>query len=280
MTQKCNTDSLVNIRTVLTLTTPFLSYTIQNTCQPKAAVLPSKTFVDFGDPLHIFPARSAFVNLYKASSPMHLKKRVTLNQFEKHGQHYEILQGQRLHRVSPEKVGNRLSAHSPSDDGCIALRQRQGEPEQLGRADINQGSRESDIQAECVALIDGSPASYYERMGGGMKILDETIKNTIDMDMECVARSRPFNEDIVWVIEFVCAAIEAGYEVVVPKNQWVVLKCDYDVVKQVCRTDFILTFLISVRFLAKGPIHYLRENAARCHRELQNMVYIRKACML
>ena len=65
-----------------------------------------------------------------------------------------------------------------------------------------------------------------------MKVLDETVKNTIDMDMEGVARTRPFNEDIAWVVQFVCAAIEARYKVVVPKSQWVVLKCDYDVVKQ------------------------------------------------
>ena len=82
------------------------------------------------------------------------------------------------------------------------------------------------------ALIDGSPSSYYEWMGDGMKVLDETVKNTINMDMEGVARSRPFNEDIVWVVDFVSAAIGARYKVVVPKCQWVVLKCDYDVVKQ------------------------------------------------
>ena len=82
------------------------------------------------------------------------------------------------------------------------------------------------------ALIAGTPASYYEWMGDGMKVLDETVKNTIDMDMEGVARTRPFNEDIVWVVQFVSAAIEARYKVVVPKSQWVVLKCDYDVVKQ------------------------------------------------
>ena len=90
------------------------------------------------------------------------------------------------------------------------------------------------------ALIGGTPASYYEWMGNGMKVLDETVKNTIDMDMEGVARSRPFNDDIVWVVNFVSAAIEARYKVDVPKNQWVVLKCDYDVVKHKFSAHLIL----------------------------------------
>ena len=73
-----------------------------------------------------------------------------------------------------------------------------------------------------------------------MKVLDEMVKNTIDMDMEGVARSRPFNDDIVWVVDFVSVAIEARYKVVVPKSQWVVLKCDYDVVKQNFSAHLIL----------------------------------------
>ena len=89
MTQNVVLTSLMNSSTVLLLTTPFLSYRIQDCsrCQPEAAVLPSKTFVDFGYPLHIFLARSALVDLYNASSPMHLKAAEgTLNQLNsKHG---------------------------------------------------------------------------------------------------------------------------------------------------------------------------------------------------
>ena len=82
------------------------------------------------------------------------------------------------------------------------------------------------------ALIEGKPLSVYEWMGTSMKKKDTTVKNTIDMDMEGVPKSRPFNEDIVWVVSFVSAAIEKHYEVIVARDQWVVLKCDFDDVKQ------------------------------------------------
>jgi phage/plasmid-associated DNA primase len=90
------------------------------------------------------------------------------------------------------------------------------------------------------ALIEGRPTSFYEWMGDCMKIGDETVKNTIDIDMEGVSKARQFNEDIAWVVVFVSAAIEKRYKVVVNKDQWVVLKCDYDDIKQKHSAHLIL----------------------------------------
>ena len=118
------------------------------------------------------------------------------------------------------------------------------------------------------ALIAGTPVSYYEWMGNGMKVLDEMVKNTIDMDMEGVARSRPFSDDIVWVVDFVSVAIEARYEVIVPKNQWVLLKCDYDIVKQKFSAHLILHGFkwpnVAARRTFMNSIGLVQEFAKRC----------------
>ena len=118
------------------------------------------------------------------------------------------------------------------------------------------------------AAIDGQPASYYEWMGGRMKIGDETVKNTIDLDMEGVPPSRSFNDDIVWVVEFVTAAIEARYKVVVHNNQWIVLKCHYDSVKQKYSAHLILHGYMWVTVAARKAfmesIGLVQEFAKRC----------------
>ena len=101
-----------------------------------------------------------------------------------------------------------------------------------------------------------------------MKALDETAKNTIDMDMEGVAQTRPFNDDIVWVVEFVSAAMEARYKIVVPKSQWVVLKCDYDVVKQKHSAHLVLHGFkwptVAARRTFMTSIGLVEEFAKRC----------------
>lgn len=118
------------------------------------------------------------------------------------------------------------------------------------------------------AAIDGQPASYYEWMGGNMKISDETVKNTIDLDMEGVPQSRPFNNDIVWVVQFVNAAIEARYKIVVHNNQWIVLKCHYDSVKQKYSAHLILHGYmwgtVAARKAFMESIGLVQEFAKRC----------------
>ena len=118
------------------------------------------------------------------------------------------------------------------------------------------------------AAINGQPTSYYEWMGGNMKIRDETVKNTIDLDMEGVPQSRSFNDDIVWVVEFVNAAIEARYKVVVHNNQWIVLKCHYDSVKQKYSAHLILHGYMWVTVAARKAfmesIGLVQEFAKRC----------------
>jgi hypothetical protein len=66
------------------------------------------------------------------------------------------------------------------------------------------------------ATVNGESSSFYEWMGPKLKIHDETVKNTIDLDMTGVPQSRSFNDDIVWVVKFVSSAMEARYKVVVP----------------------------------------------------------------
>ena len=118
------------------------------------------------------------------------------------------------------------------------------------------------------AAINGQPTSYYEWMGGNMKIGDETVKNTIDLDMEGVPQSRPFNNDIVWVVQFVNAAIEARYKIVVHNNQWIVLKCHYDSVKQKYSAHLILHGYmwgtVAARKAFMESIGLVQEFAKRC----------------
>ena len=90
------------------------------------------------------------------------------------------------------------------------------------------------------AVIDNNPEFYYEWIGDDMKIVDTTVKTGIDLDMEGVPKSRAFNEDIVWVATYVNDAIDRRYKVQVDLSAWVVLKCDYDPIKQKHSAHLIL----------------------------------------
>ena len=90
------------------------------------------------------------------------------------------------------------------------------------------------------AVIDNNPEYYYEWIGDDMKIVDSTVKTGIDLDMEGVPKSRAFNEDIVWVATYVNDAIDRRYKVQVDLSAWVVLKCDYDPIKQKHSAHLIL----------------------------------------
>ena len=118
------------------------------------------------------------------------------------------------------------------------------------------------------ALIDEKPLSVYEWMGDFMKKNDMTVKNTIDMDMEGVPKSRAFNDDIVWVISFVSTAIEARYRVIVKRDQWVVLKCDFDEAKQKHSAHLILHGFVwpdvKARKRFMESIGLVQEFAKRC----------------
>ena len=73
-----------------------------------------------------------------------------------------------------------------------------------------------------------------------MKILDPSVKCGVDLDMEGVAESRMFDDDIVWVAVYINKAIEKRYQVHVDLEQWVVLKCDYDPIKRKFSAHLIL----------------------------------------
>lgn len=90
------------------------------------------------------------------------------------------------------------------------------------------------------ALANGKPEMYYEWAGENMKIADTTVKTGVDLDMEGVPATRPFNDDIVWVATYINHAITQRYKVEVELSLWVVLKCDYDPVKQKHSAHLIL----------------------------------------
>lgn len=90
------------------------------------------------------------------------------------------------------------------------------------------------------ALTNGKPEMCYEWAGENMKIADTTVKTGVDLDMEGVPVTRPFNDDIVWVATYINHAITQRYKVEVKLSLWVVLKCDYDPVKQKHSAHLIL----------------------------------------
>ena len=96
-------------------------------------------------------------------------------------------------------------------------------------------------QRSVCSLIDGSPTSYYEWMGPNQKCNgDETVKLVLDLDMEGVPSSRPFNNDIVWVVVFVNRAIRRLFRIDVPTNLWIVLKTSYDPIKRKHSSHLVL----------------------------------------
>ena len=101
-----------------------------------------------------------------------------------------------------------------------------------------------------------------------MKIGDTTVKTGVDLDMEGVTVTRAFNDDIRWVAEFINDAIVLRYKVEVPLDHWVVLKCDYDPIKQKHSAHLILDgFMwptIEARKMFLKSIGLVEEFAKRC----------------
>ena len=118
------------------------------------------------------------------------------------------------------------------------------------------------------ALTNGEPEMLYEWAGDNMKIGDATVKTGVDLDMEGVTVTRAFNDDIRWVAEFINDAIVRRYKVEVPLDHWVVLKCDYDPVKQKHSAHLILDgFMwptIEARKMFLKSIGLVEEFAKRC----------------
>ena len=113
-------------------------------------------------------------------------------------------------------------------------------------------------------LINNSPANFYEWMGPQQKCNgDDGVKLALDLDMEGVEASRPFNEDILWVVNHVSLALSCAFHVDVPTSLWIALKTDYDPLKckhsahlvldgfKFANTDARKTFLGNLNLVAK-----------------------------
>ena len=119
-------------------------------------------------------------------------------------------------------------------------------------------------QRSVSSLINDSPANFYEWMGPQQKCNgDDGVKLALDLDMEGVEASRPFNEDILWVVNHVSLALSSAFHVDVSTSLWIALKTDYDPLKRkhsahlvldgfkFANTDARKTFLGNLNLVAK-----------------------------
>ena len=119
------------------------------------------------------------------------------------------------------------------------------------------------------ALINGTPANFYEWMGPCQKANgDESVKLALDLDMDGIDASRPFNDDIVWTVDRVGQALKNAYDIDVPRNLWIALKTNYDPVKRKHSAHLILDRFkfanVDARKIFLGNLDLVTEFSERC----------------